>query len=114
MTKTPPFKYIVNKQGYFTEEYMEWATKRENYPDSSLAIEDMGSDQNIKKIKDTVYVETLMRFTDRQEAEIYIKKIIGMGGLAVVIPFTQRKTKMYKIWFNPNGSKKAREYVSGW
>jgi predicted TIM-barrel fold metal-dependent hydrolase len=112
--KDPPFKHIVDAHGFYTDEYKEWATKAENYPGSSLQIEDIGGDVKFKEFMGTILVETGIPFNKPSEATICAAKIKEMGGISGIIPCQRRNKKMYMIWFNPNGSQEAREYVSGW
>jgi hypothetical protein len=110
----PPFKIIVGTNGCFTDAYIEWATKAENYPGSSLQIEDIGSDVKFKEFMGNILVETGIPFDKLSDARITAIKIKEMGGISGIIPCQRRNKKMYMIWFNPNGSQEAREYVSGW
>lgn len=109
----PPFSVIVGKDGCYTPEYTEWATKRENYPGSSLQIDDLGGHGNSRTIHNTTYVDTYP-IESRKKAEADAKRIREMGGLAVVRSCMRKKKEYYMVWFNPNGSKEARVYVSGW
>jgi hypothetical protein len=112
----PPFYPIVNTHGYFTftQEYMDWAVQPNNYPGSSLAIEDMGSDARTKIINGIEYVESVFPFDTREKAKEYVKKIQSFGGIATIQWCMRSKKKIFIIWYNPNGSHAAREYVSGW
>jgi hypothetical protein len=108
-----PFKCYVDSQGFYTTEYKDWCVKTENYPGSGLMIDDVSSDAGIKKIGDVEYVET---YPDKSKelAQRWVKQIREYGGLAVIRTCMRKKQKMYVVWFNPNGSHKAREYVAGW
>ena len=115
--KIPPFKHIVDNHFCFTDEYKEWAVKAENYPGSSLQIEDVGCHQRIRKFKsvkaDVEFVETTptaSRDASRAGADV----IRQYGGFAKVTTCMRNKRKLYIVWFNPNGSNEAREWVAGW
>ena len=110
----PPFTHIIDTRGYYTQDYLDWAVQRDNYPGSSLMCEDLGGDSPDKTIDGIPYIDTGIPFTTRKMAEIEVKKIRNLNGLAVIIPCTQQGTKKFKIWYNPNGSHDARKIVLGW
>ncbi|HPE06100.1 MAG TPA: hypothetical protein PLW50_00065 [Smithellaceae bacterium] len=110
---SPPFPKIVGMDGCYTSDYIDWATKRENYPSSSLQIDDIGSDAPIRTVGGIQYVSTYP--TDsREKAESEAEEIRKVGGLAIVRSCMRNKKKYYMVWFNPDGSKDARVYVSRW
>jgi hypothetical protein len=111
--KKAPFKCYVDRNGYFTQEYKDWCVQRGNYPGSGLMIEDLGSDTPFKEKDGIVYVATYP-FETSDDAKEHAKKIRDLGGLTRQIPCQRKKKIMFMVWFNPNGSHEAREYVGSW
>lgn len=116
--KKEPFSVIVDPTtGGYSKEYMDWAIQTENYPGSSMMREDLcgvDSKKEMKEIKGVTYISTGMPFKLHDEALECVLTIRNFGGLAFLKPCQRRKEKMYMVWFNPNGSKEAREYVMSW
>jgi hypothetical protein len=108
-----PFKCFVDARGYYTDEYKEWATKAENYPGSSLQIEDVGCDARIKKFKDDYLVETPPT-ASRDASYGVADSLRQFGGLSKVTTCMRNKQKRYIVWFNPNGSESARNWALKW
>jgi len=105
---------VVSGSGPFKPGYLELAIKRENYPFSSLQQETLPQHVDWRSTGHrqwggTVYIETLPM--SKRDADREAKKIRTLGGLARV---TKIWGGRYTVWFNPNGSPAALQYVAGW
>jgi hypothetical protein len=113
ITKTPPFKCIVDMQGYYTPEYIQWAIQRDNFAGSDLAHIMNAGDRSDHKFRNVVYAYGYTVIED--EARRLAARIRELGGLARVTKGrSTKKTPEYTVWFNPNGSNEAYEWVRDW
>jgi hypothetical protein len=104
---------VSSGSGPFLKEYVQLAIQRENFPFSSFQQSilpthaDMSSGH--RTMDGVTYILTMPM--SKRDAIREAKKIRGLGGLARVMPAWGGKQM---VWFNPNGSPAALEYVAGW
>ncbi len=110
--KEPPFKPIVDRSGYYTQKYINWAIQRNNFVDSSLE-RTIFSDTPSKTFFGIEYIDVSIEPT-KEKAEHLVKEIIKLGGLARFTKIQRNKKPAFVVWFNPDGSMKAFDWVSGW
>jgi hypothetical protein len=111
--KAAPFEKYVDARGYYTKEYINWAIQRDNFVDSDLQ-RSTDSDAPARVFGNVEYVRLGVASTSPESAESNANKIRKLGGLARVTSIRRNKKPMFAIWFNPNGSMKAYDWVSGW
>jgi hypothetical protein len=104
---------VTSGSGPYKPEYIALSIQRKNFPFSSL-FQGTFVNARTRDWDGTIYVD-VMPMSKRAAIE-QAKKIRNLGGLARVTSSSRdRKGKQqWMVWFNPNGSMPAFDYVSGW
>jgi hypothetical protein len=108
----PPFKHIVDNSGYYTEEYIKWAIQKDNFVGSDLHHA-MYSYAPVRSFGNVKYILGIIEET-QEHAILGADKIRKLGGIAKVTSIKRNKNPMFAIWFNPNGSMKAYQWILNW